>query len=107
VTIDCSSSTSTADRKDAQVPVEQYVYLGVKSTSLDPDQITERLGIEPDTTKWMGSRDPENVIPRCHLWHVECRDPGLDPEPCHPDPSASAGCARPLPRPSAHERWPG
>ncbi len=60
--------------------VEQYVYLGLRSDALTPDEITAAVGLVPDRVEGRGSKHPEHDIPRAHLWAVECRgaDSGVD-----------------------------
>jgi Domain of unknown function (DUF4279) len=53
------------------VKVRQYVYLGLKSDTVDPGTISERLGLMPDEVKLMASKHPgPPPVPRTHLWRL-------------------------------------
>jgi hypothetical protein len=53
----------------------QYVYLGIRSDTLSPDEITAILEVEPDETKIKASGRSAPPIPRVHHWNLVCRDP--------------------------------
>jgi hypothetical protein len=53
------------------VKVRQYVYLAVRSESVDPGIISERLRLMPDVVKLRGSRRAgPPPVPRTHLWRL-------------------------------------
>jgi hypothetical protein len=56
--------------------ISQYTYFAVKSTTLCPAAIAERLGLEPDESSVMGERSAEHTLPRAHLWALACRESG-------------------------------
>lgn len=55
--------------------VQHRVYFSLRSDDLSPDQISEAIGLSPDSERWKGSRD--GMIPRAHAWNIE---PRLDPD---------------------------
>jgi hypothetical protein len=57
--------------------IEQYAYFGIYSDEMPPDEITARVGVEPDHVAVRGSRIQDPPRPVSHMWHVECREPGL------------------------------
>jgi hypothetical protein len=57
------------------VLVQHRIYFSLRSDDLNPDQISEAVGISPDSEMWKGSRDGE--IPRANGWYVE---PSLNPD---------------------------
>ena len=57
--------------------IRQRVYLGVRSSSLTPEEITRRVGFEPDRAVARGSKSLDPVRPAVHLWQVICDEPGL------------------------------
>jgi Domain of unknown function (DUF4279) len=55
------------------VRLRQYVYFSLWSDSITPDELTARIGIEPDCIHVRGSRFPgPNPVPRHHMWEVRC-----------------------------------
>ena len=51
--------------------VRQYVYLGMLSETVDPGQISHRLGLVPDEIRLRGSRHPgPPSVPRTHIWQL-------------------------------------
>jgi Domain of unknown function (DUF4279) len=66
----------------------QYSHFVVRSTTLTPDQMTQRFGMEPDETRLMGSRHPgrpnatvpslRKPVPRTHMWDVRCEERNLN-----------------------------
>jgi hypothetical protein len=53
--------------------LRQYVEFGVRSETLSPEQLTERIGVEPDKVVVMGSRRQlPRPVPRSHRWIVRC-----------------------------------
>jgi hypothetical protein len=62
--------------------VEQEVSLVIKSTSLSPDEITNRVGLDPDESVRMGSRLSIDGQPRpkSHLWIMRSGLPNVDVE---------------------------
>jgi hypothetical protein len=58
--------------------LKQYTHFTVSSQTLTPDELTQLLGVEPDTTRVRGSRVPETPdrkpVPRAHMWDVACRE---------------------------------
>ncbi|WP_097880280.1 DUF4279 domain-containing protein [Streptomyces sp. st140] len=61
------------------MPLRQYVYFALSSRRITAQEITDRLGIEPDETRVINPRrlpaDPAK--PFCQVWQVVCREPGL------------------------------
>lgn len=57
--------------------INQYVYFALRSDELSADQITERLGLEPDERVIRGARTPEPPVPVSHSWKLVCRKPGM------------------------------
>jgi uncharacterized protein DUF4279 len=55
------------------VRLRQYVYVSLWSDSITPDELTARIGIEPDCVHVRGSRfSGPNPVPRHHMWEVRC-----------------------------------
>ncbi|HEX2313737.1 MAG TPA: DUF4279 domain-containing protein [Thermomonospora sp.] len=50
--------------------VSQYAYFALRSTRMSADEITARLGVEPDERRVRGSRP-------AHAWRIVCREPAL------------------------------
>jgi hypothetical protein len=62
---------------DAPWRVRQYCYFWLASETVTAEQITERLGLEPDRTAVMGSRRASpRVVPAAHRWEVRCETHG-------------------------------
>ncbi|WP_405526346.1 DUF4279 domain-containing protein [Streptomyces avidinii] len=59
------------------MPVDQYVYFALSSEFTSAQEMTARLGVEPDETTVRGSRIIQPAIPVCHSWKIVCREPGL------------------------------
>jgi Domain of unknown function (DUF4279) len=60
------------------VPVNQYVYFAVSSSSTSATEMAAVLGLDPDETTVRGSRIAEpNPIPVLHRWKIVCREPDL------------------------------
>ncbi|SNS70524.1 DUF4279 domain-containing protein [Actinomadura mexicana] len=57
--------------------ISQYAYFAVRSRQMSADEITARLGIDPDETVVRGSRDAHPPRPARHVWRVVCRKPHL------------------------------
>jgi hypothetical protein len=54
-----------------------YAHLDLSSTSLDPDQITERLGLRPTETWRIGDKAPNTGrLRKDHRWELQTRDYG-------------------------------
>lgn len=54
----------------------QYVYLGVSSEALDPDTITQRIGISPDHVAVRASTSVEPPRPVAHQWRLDASPRG-------------------------------
>ncbi|BCJ60721.1 DUF4279 domain-containing protein [Micromonospora endophytica] len=52
--------------------VHQYAYFALRSERLSAQEMTARVGLEPDRVTLRGSRIPEIPIPRAHGWEVTC-----------------------------------
>ena len=62
---------------DAPWKVRQYCYFWLASEAVTPEQISERLGLEPDQTMVMGSRrTTPRVVPAAHRWEIRCETHG-------------------------------
>lgn len=48
----------------------QYCYFAIKSTTMSAEAIADRLLVQPDEIVVMGSKFPEHVVPRCHIWKI-------------------------------------
>ena len=60
--------------------VRQYAYFGMSSLLVDPDAMSEAVGVAPDETQMIGSkRDWPQPIPRFHLWSVRSGLPDTIP----------------------------
>jgi hypothetical protein len=57
--------------------IRQYAYFALFSRLTSAEQITARLGIEPDEITVRGSRRAEPAIPVNHSWDIVCREPDL------------------------------
>jgi uncharacterized protein DUF4279 len=57
--------------------IRQHVYFAVRSATLTADQVTQRIGIEPDAVDVRGSRSATPLRPAAHSWKLTCEDPGL------------------------------
>lgn len=57
--------------------IRQYAYFSLRSEDVPPDEITERIGINPDRVALRGSRIQDPPRPAAHLWEVRCDEPGL------------------------------
>jgi hypothetical protein len=57
--------------------ISQYVYFGLFSRLMTAEQMTARLGCEPDEVVVRGSRRPDIPLPAVHRWKVVCRQQGL------------------------------
>lgn len=63
--------------------VRQYCYFWLASEVLTAEDLTQRVGVEPDRTTVMGSRRTSpRVVPAAHGWEVRCEKHGRidDPE---------------------------
>lgn len=59
--------------------LRQYVRFQVWSKTLDPEQLTARIGLEADETRVMGSRQQHpKPVPRSHWWEVKCETRKVD-----------------------------
>jgi hypothetical protein len=58
--------------------IAQYVYFGISSDTLVAEEIAQRVGLTPDSSRVRGSRNADPPRPRHHLWAVECRGRGMD-----------------------------
>ena len=56
--------------------ISQYVYLCLYSRTVSAEQITQAVGMEPDSVTVRGSRSTEPPRPIEHSWQIECRDEG-------------------------------
>lgn len=53
--------------------VQQRCYFWLQSELLTADEITQRIGVEPDRTTVMGSRRTlPRTVPAAHGWEVRC-----------------------------------
>ncbi|GAA2646615.1 hypothetical protein GCM10010425_65350 [Streptomyces spororaveus] len=59
------------------MPIDQYVYFALSSELTSAQEMTARLGVEPDETTVRGSRSIQPAIPVCHRWKTVCREPSL------------------------------
>jgi hypothetical protein len=60
------------------MPLLQFSSFSLFSQHISADEMTSRLGLEPDEVTVRGSRFTEpRVIPVFHRWKVECRDSDL------------------------------
>ncbi|MFF4424667.1 DUF4279 domain-containing protein [Streptomyces sp. NPDC001549] len=59
------------------MPLDQYVYFALSSERTSAQEMTARLGMEPDETTVRASRIIRPAIPVCHSWKIVCREPGL------------------------------
>ncbi|MCX5308148.1 DUF4279 domain-containing protein [Streptomyces sp. NBC_00160] len=59
------------------MPIDQYVYFALSSELTSAQEMTARLGVEPDETTVRGSRTIQPAIPVCHRWKTVCREPSL------------------------------
>lgn len=56
-----------------KMKLRQYVKFGVLSDTLDPGQLTSRIGVQPDEVRVKGSRhELPKPVPRSHWWIVRC-----------------------------------
>ncbi|REF00740.1 DUF4279 domain-containing protein [Thermomonospora umbrina] len=58
--------------------IRQYVYFALFSRQTSAEQMTTRLGIEPDEVSVRGSRRAAPPIPASHSWKIVSREPGLN-----------------------------
>lgn len=62
---------------DSPWKVQQYCYFWLASDNVTAEQITERLGLEPDWTVVKGSRlTAPHMVPAAHSWQVRCERHG-------------------------------
>ena len=66
-----------SEEDEGSVSVKQYVYFALKSDVTSPDQVTARLGFQPDRVGVRGSRQASPPVPATHTWAVECRKPRM------------------------------
>jgi hypothetical protein len=59
------------------VRVGQFAYFALHSPSVSAEEMTARLGLEPDESSIRGSRTPVPPRPAAHAWMVVCRERGL------------------------------
>lgn len=57
--------------------IRQYVYFAVRTDGLAPDEITARVGIQPDKIAVRGSRGAHPLRPRTNHWQIVCDEKGL------------------------------
>lgn len=57
--------------------IKQYVYFGLRSEVLTSDEITERLGLQPDEAQERGSRKADPPRPVQHRWNLRSDEAGL------------------------------
>ncbi|RVX43322.1 uncharacterized protein DUF4279 [Nonomuraea polychroma] len=57
--------------------VRQYVYFVMRSDILTAEEMSARIGLDPDEVMVQGSRSMQPLRPAVHAWKVACRDPGL------------------------------
>ncbi|KAA2252435.1 DUF4279 domain-containing protein [Solihabitans fulvus] len=48
----------------------QHCYFALKCTTVSAAEITDRLGLQPDEVMVLGSKLPEQQVPRCHAWKI-------------------------------------
>lgn len=59
--------------------IAQYVYFGIRSDTLITEEITQRVGLAPDSSRVRGgSRSADPPRPVHHVWAVECKGQGMD-----------------------------
>ncbi|GAB1688591.1 DUF4279 domain-containing protein [Krasilnikovia sp. M28-CT-15] len=61
---------------DGPWKVRQYCYFWLASEAVTAEQITKRLGLEPDRTAVMGCRRTSPVVPAAHRWEIRCETHG-------------------------------
>ncbi len=57
--------------------IRQHCSIGFTSTSVTADDMTARLGLEPDRILVRGSRRAEPPRPVFHIWEVRCEESSL------------------------------
>jgi hypothetical protein len=57
--------------------ISQCVYFALKSDMVSASTITTHLGMRPDRVEVRGARRATPALPACHIWAIECRQPGL------------------------------
>jgi hypothetical protein len=57
--------------------IKQYVYFGIGSEMLPPDEIGRQVGLPPDRALLRGSRTKSPPRPAIHTWQIRCDEPGL------------------------------
>jgi len=57
--------------------VRQYVYFAVRSEAVNADEVSRRLGLEPDRSAARGSRSAEPPRPLANVWQIVCDEPGM------------------------------
>jgi hypothetical protein len=60
--------------------IAQYVYFGIWSDTLITEEIAQRVGLVPDSSRVRGSRSADPARPVHHVWAVECKGRGMDVE---------------------------
>jgi hypothetical protein len=57
--------------------IRQYVYFAVRSEAVNADEVSRRLGLEPDRVMVRGSRTAEPPRPTANAWQIVCDEPGM------------------------------
>lgn len=58
------------EERSRAVFIEQTIHFVISSTEKSPSEISKELGLQPDESFAIGSRDAERVIPRHHIWKM-------------------------------------
>jgi hypothetical protein len=62
---------------EAVARIRQHVYFAVRSGTVTADEVTQRVGIEPDGVDVRGARSHTPARPAAHSWKVVCEQRGL------------------------------
>jgi hypothetical protein len=57
--------------------IRQYVYFAVRSDAVNADEVSRRLGLEPDHIAVRGSRSAEPPRPVANVWKIVCDEPDM------------------------------
>lgn len=57
--------------------IKQRCYFAVWSEQMTAEEVTARLGMDPDHVMVRGSRMADPARPALHSWSVDCDEPGL------------------------------
>ena len=57
--------------------IRQYVYFAVRSDAVTADEVSRRLGLEPDRIAVRGSRSAEPPRPLANVWQIVCDEPDM------------------------------